>query len=148
MKAIFYAIAIFTLSGLAVSYPAGADTVPSLLPTYEKLSNALFQDDLAEAHRMARELAAEAKKAENEAIAAQAADLEQSDSLFEARREFKTISAAIIEIARGRSGYHIFTCQMPNTPCLMKDCDWVQSTTTIANPYLGQFMPGCGIRKE
>jgi len=102
MKAIFYAIAIFTLSGLAVSYPAGADTVPNLLPTYEKLSNALFQDDLAETQRMPRELAAEAKKTENEAIGAHAADLEQSDSLFEARREFKTISAAIIEIARGK----------------------------------------------
>jgi hypothetical protein len=112
MKAIFYAIAIFTLSGLAVSHPAGADTVSNLLPIYEKLSNALFQDDLAEAQRMARELAAEAKKAENEAIAAHAADLEQSDSLFEARREFKTTSTTIIEIARGRSGYHIFTCQM------------------------------------
>jgi hypothetical protein len=147
-NAILYAIAIMQLIALTLNYAACADTVANLLQAYEKLSNALFQDDLVAAQRTASKLANEAKTAKNETVAIHAADLAISDSLFGARQQFKKISAAIIEIARQKRGYHIFTCAMPQTPCLMKDCDWVQSISTIENPYLGQFMPGCGMVKE
>ena len=56
-NAILYAIAIMQLTALTVNYAAGADTVANLLPAYEKLSNALFQDDLVAAQRTASELA-------------------------------------------------------------------------------------------
>ena len=124
------------------------DALQNLFPTYERLSHALNQDDLIGAQKIAQQLEIEGKAANNKTLAAHAADLQQRDSLFEARLEFKAISMVFIELIKGKSGYHIFRCEMPPPGCLMKNYDWVQSDTTITNPYLGQAMPGCGVMKE
>jgi len=148
MKAVLYGFAIFLSAELAGTYRSAAGAIPDLLPIYENLSRALYQDDLFEAQKRARELANASLLVGHEEISGHATNLEQSESLFEARLEFRAISAAIVDMVRGRFGYYVFTCQMPTRACLMKESDWVQSNTVIANPYLGQFMPNCGMLRQ
>jgi hypothetical protein len=140
--------AVLGLLAVSSNSAPPADSVKNLFPTYERLSQALNQDDLIGAQKIAQQLEIEGKAADNKTLAAHATDLQLSDSLFEARLEFKAISMVFIELIKGKSGYHIFRCEMPTPGCLMKNYDWVQSDTTIANPYLGQVMPGCGVMKE
>ena len=95
------------------------------LATYEKVHTALAADDLPGAQSAARELGDEGG-----AIA-------DAHSLADARAGFEKLSVRAKTLVAGQAGYHVFHC-----PMLKKD--WVQTSTTAANPYAGKAMIRCG----
>src|SRR6266536_1183220 len=112
---------------------AGAATLSDkdkqFLTAYGKAHDALVSDDLASAKKAGTDLGSEG------------ADLSKSKSLDEARAGFGKISDKAIQIAAGQTGYYVAHCPMKNK-------DWVQTSTTIANPYGGKEMISCGEIKK
>src|SRR5882724_3916243 len=117
----------FALIGLALSLQAAnlSDQDKQFLTAYGKAHNALVADDLAGAKKAAPDLGPDG------------ADLSKSKSLDEARAAFGKLSDKAVKLASGQSGYYVAHCPMKNK-------DWVQTSTTIANPYGGKEMVSCG----
>jgi hypothetical protein len=130
ISVIFAAIAV-ALIGFAVSLQAAAlsDQEKQFLSAYGKAHDALVADDLAGAKEAAVDLGPAG------------AELGKSNSLKEARDAFEKLSAQARQLTSGQSGYNVFHC-----PMLKKD--WVQTSTTIANPYGGKAMVSCGEIKK
>jgi hypothetical protein len=102
-----------------------SDQDKKFLTSYEKIHIALAADDLAGAKTAATELGESGN------------DIAKANSLKDARTGFEKISVHAKTITAGQSGYHIAHCPMLNK-------DWVQTSTTISNPYGGKEMIGCG----
>lgn len=94
------------------------------LVAYEKVHHALVADDLVGAKKAASDLGTEG------------AELAASNSA-DARGAFEKLSAKAKQLAAGQPDYHVVHC-----PMLKKD--WVQTSTTVANPYGGKGMVTCG----
>ncbi len=99
------------------------------LSGYEKAHVALTADNLDGAKASAPELG-------NDGV-----ELSKSTSLKDARVAFEKLSAKAKQLTAGQSGYYVLNC-----PMLKKD--WVQTTTTVANPYGGKNMATCGEVKK
>jgi len=121
----------FALIGLALSLQAAdlSDQNKQFLTAYGKAHNALVADDLAGAKKAAPDLGPDG------------ADLSKSKSLDEARAAFGKLSDKAVKLASGQSGYYVAHCPMKNK-------DWVQTSTTTANPYGGKEMVSCGEIKK
>ena len=121
----------FTLIGLAVSLQAAtlSDQEKQFLSAYSKAHDALTADDLDGVKKAAGDLGSDG------------AELAKSTSLKDARTAFEKLSVKAKQLTAGQSGYYVYHCPMLNK-------DWVQTSTTIANPYGGKGMMSCGeIRK-
>ena len=59
----------------------------------------------------------------------------------DARAAFGKLSDKAVKAAAGQNGYYVAHCPMKNK-------DWVQTSTTISNPYGGKDMVGCGEIKK
>jgi len=118
------AIAFATMQSLAQAANL-SDQDKKFLTSYEKIHVALAADDLASAKAAATELDDSGS------------DIAKANSLKDARTGFEKLSARAKTIAAGQSGYHVAHCPMLNK-------DWVQTSTTISNPYGGKGMVGCG----
>lgn len=127
-----------TLLFAAIAFPMMQSFAPAanlsdqdkkFLTSYEKIHVALAADDLASAKAAATELRDSGT------------DIAKANSLQEARSAFEKLSGRAKTIATGQSGYHVAHC-----PMLKKD--WVQTSTTISNPYGGKEMVGCGEIKK
>ncbi len=105
--------------------PPLTDQDKQFLSAYEKVHDALVADDLPGAKKAAGNLGKGG------------AELSTGNSLKDARAAFEKLSAEAKQLTSGQSRYHIFHC-----PMLQKD--WVQTSTTTANPYGGKDMVGCG----
>jgi hypothetical protein len=127
-------IKLFTLAAICAALGSASaatlsDKDKQFLSGYEKAHTALAADDLKGAKAAANDLGNEG------------AELSKSSSLKEARTAFERLSAKAKQLAAGQPGYYVYHC-----PMLKKD--WVQTSTTTANPYAGKDMVGCGeIRK-
>ncbi|SRR6266542_1315381 len=121
----------FALIGFALSLQAAnlSDQDKQFLTSYGKVHAALVADDLAGAKKAGAHLGPVG------------ADLSKSKSLDEARAAFGKLSDRAIKLAAGQSGYYVAHCPMKNK-------DWVQTSTTIANPYGGKEMISCGEIKK
>ena len=102
-----------------------SDKDKKFLAGYEKAHTALAADDLSGTKAAAGELGTEG------------AELSKSSSLKDARAAFEKLSAKAKQLAAGQPGYYVYHC-----PMLKKD--WVQTSTTTANPYAGKDMVDCG----
>jgi len=123
-KLLLAALAFGVLASLG--YAANlSDQDKKFLTTYEKVRAALVADDLAAAKVAANELGDSGS------------DIQKAKSLKDARAGFEKLSLRAKNITAGQDGYHV-------VHCLMLNKDWVQSSTTIANPYGGKEMIGCG----
>ena len=121
---LFAAIAL----GMSASLGQAAnlsDQDKKFLTSYEKIHIALAADDLAGAKTAATELGESGN------------DIAKASSLNDARAGFEKLSAYAKTAAVGQSGYHVAHCPMLNK-------DWVQTSTTISNPYGRKEMIGCG----
>lgn len=123
-------IKLFTLAAICAALSSASavtlsDKDKQFLSGYEKAHTALAADDLSGAKAAANDLGSEG------------AELSKSSSLKEARTAFEKLSAKAKQLAAGQPGYYIYYC-----PMLKKD--WVQTSTTTANPYAGKDMVGCG----
>ena len=106
-----------------------SDQDKKFLTGYEKIHTALTADDLTSAKAAASELG-------DSGI-----DIAKAKSLQEARSAFEKLSDRAKTKIAGRSGYYVAHCPMLNK-------DWVQTSTTISNPYGGKEMVGCGEIKK
>jgi len=112
---------------LALSAQAAnlTDQDKQFLAGYEKIHTALAADDLSAAVSASKELGESG------------GDIVKAKSLTEARAIFEKLSAKAKGLAAGQSGYYVVNC-----PMLKKD--WVQTSTTVTNPYTGKAMVSCG----
>lgn len=119
--------ATIAITALAVSAQAAnlSDKDNQFLAGYEKVHTALAADDLSTAKSAAKDLGEEGS------------DIAQAGSLKDARAGFEKLSNRAKTLVVGQSGYHVAHCPMLNK-------DWVQTSTTISNPYGGKEMVGCG----
>lgn len=127
--ALLYAAIAFAMIA-SPGYAANlSDQDKKFLTSYEKIHVALAGDDLASAKAAATELGDQGR------------DIAKANSLKDARAGFEKISAHAKTIAAGQGDYHVAHCPMLNK-------DWVQTSTTISNPYGGKEMVGCGEIKK
>ena len=119
--------AAIAITAIAVSAQAAnlSDKDKQFLAGYEKVHTALAADDLSAAKSAAKDLGEEGS------------DIAQAGSLKDARAGFEKLSNRAKTLVAGQSGYHVAHCPMLNK-------DWVQTSTTIANPYGGKEMIACG----
>ena len=115
------------LISIASSAPAAnlTDKDKQFLAGYEKVHTALAGDDLPGAKSAAKDLGEEGT------------DIAKAGSLKDARATFEKLSSRAKTLVAGQSSYHVFHCPMLNK-------DWVQTSTTTANPYGGKDMITCG----
>ncbi len=106
-----------------------SDADKKFLALYEEVRVALAADDLAKAKEAATPLGEEGN------------GIAQADKIATARAEFAKLSESAIALAKGAEGYYVVNC-----PMLKKD--WVQTSTTISNPYAGKEMLTCGVVKK
>ena len=101
------------------------DDNKKFLAAYDKVHHALAADDLSGAKTAAADLGSDGS------------ELAKSSSLKDGRAAFEKLSVKAKQLAAGQPGYHVYHCPMLNK-------DWVQTSTTTANPYGGKEMVGCG----
>ena len=121
---------LFAAIALGISASLGYTANPSdqdkkFLTSYEKIHIALAADDLAGAKTAATELGESGS------------DIAKANTLNVARAGFEKLSDKAVKLAARQSGYYVAHCPMKNK-------DWVQTSTTISNPYGGKEMIGCG----
>ena len=102
----------------------------NFLNGYEKVRAALAADDLNAAKQAAGDLGEEG------------AALTKSEKIDAARSEFAKLSERAIQLGRGQSGYYVANCPM------IKNANWLQTSTKISNPYAGKSMLECGVIKK
>jgi hypothetical protein len=119
--------ATIALTAIAASAQAAnlSDKDKQFLAGYERVHTALVADDLSTAKSAAKDLGEEGS------------DIAKAGSLKDARASFEKLSNRAKTLVTGQSGYHVAHCPMLNK-------DWVQTSTTISNPYGGEEMVGCG----
>ena len=127
-------IKLFTLAAICAAITSASavmlsDKDKQFLSGYEKAHAALAADNLNGAKAAANDLGSEG------------AELSKSSSLKEARTAFERLSVKAKQLATGQPGYYLAHC-----PMLSKD--WVQTSTTISNPYGGKDMVSCGEIKK
>ena len=121
--------ACVALAGATADAATLSDKDKQFLTAYGKAHDALVSDDLAGAKKAGADLGTEG------------AELSKSASLKDARSAFEKLSAKARQLAAGQPGYQVYHCPMLNK-------DWVQTSTTIANPYGGKEMVSCGEIKK
>ena len=127
--------AVLALAVAAAVAPARAaqplsDADMKFMTIYEQIQKGLVTNNLNVAKDAAHALA----NSEGDPI-------KNAKDIKEARSAFATLSQHAEKIVAGNPQYHVFNCPMVNK-------DWVQSTTTVANPYLGADMLTCGVEKK
>ena len=118
------------LATTRAAQPLSADDA-KFMTIYEQVLKALVQDNVNAAKDAAHALPGDA-----------GADLLKSgNDLKAARNAFAVLSQTAEKKVAGNPDFHVFYCPMVKK-------DWVQSTTTIANPYMGKEMLTCGAEKK
>jgi len=120
------ACALLLLARTVLGAAPLADSATTFLAHYESIRAALADDNLAAARTAAQALP------EAKAVAS-------AESIGDARKAFKALSARAVAIARGQPGFYVAHCSM-----YPGGADWVQTTEAISNPYWGKSMPHCG----
>jgi hypothetical protein len=118
-----------------------AATASPVLDASIQVAEVLTADNLEATKKAAAALADTARTADQPVIVTHASQIAASRTLTEARVHFKNVSEVIVKLAAGQGGYHIMTCPMVKA-------DWVQNSTKVTNPFMGQAMPECGALKE
>ncbi len=119
--------------------------VQSVLDNYIKVHGALVQDSLAGVSSagtaMVKAIQADPKHTLPARVAEQADALGKANDLATARAAFKTLSESLIEFVKAQKAaagtYHAAYCPMAKA-------SWLQTGTTVMNPYMGKSMPHCG----
>lgn len=123
--------ATIAITTIAISTQAAnlSDKDKQFLAGYERVHTALVANDLSSAKAAANDLGDEGS------------NIAKAGSLKNARAGFEKLSDRAKTLAAGQSDYYVFHC-----PMLKKD--WVQTSTTVANPYAGKEMLTCGEIKK
>ena len=116
---------------------------PTLFTKYEAVRQGLLKNNLKETQTTAKQLAAAARTAKNDAVAKQADAVAKSPDIAKARTAFGTLSDEMIKVRKTATG---------NKPavafCPMVNKSWLQSKDAkIGNPY-DTAMAECGMFKN
>jgi len=125
--------------------PAAAlskDQAKALFKPYDAIATALVADDLEAAKVAASQLSAHATEAEQPKLAKQAKALADATDLPAAREAFLPLSNHAIQLLGQSEGMIVMTCPM------VEDGRWLQDDEKVANPYMGQRMPACGMPEK
>ena len=122
-------LALVAPAAVHAADPPSSDAEKFLVP-YEQALKALVDDNLNAAKDAAH------------ALPNRDGDkLQNAKDLKVAREAFAELSQTAEKLVAGQPGYHVFYCPMAKK-------DWVQQTTTVANPYMGKEMLTCGVEKK
>ena len=129
--------------------PVFAQPVQSVFDNYIKVQSALVQDSIqglsTSAAAMTKAIQADSRNALPAKVAEQAEALGKAKDLETARAAFKSLSESLIEFTKGQKTatgtYHVAYCPMAKA-------SWLQTGTTVMNPYMGKSMPHCGQLKS
>ncbi len=121
------------------------DPVQSVYDNYITVQSTLAGDSLngisAAANAMAKAIQGDSTKALSPKVAQQARSLAAAKDLASARAAFKNLSESLIQhlsTQKTAAGvYHVAYCPMAKA-------SWVQTGTTVVNPYMGPSMIHCG----
>lgn len=98
-------------------------------------------DARAAASEMLKALQADSKRAFSPELAAQVQAFAQAKDLAAARTAFKPLSESLINYLKDN---HISQGLYHQAYCPMAKARWLQTDSTIANPYFGKEMLRCG----
>lgn len=138
MRSIPFLLAVFLCT---ITVASAADTKhPKTLEQYEMVRAGLAADDLAAAKNGATNLvtAVQEEFAGSKPMIDAAEKLAASESLDDARAAFGVISGEVTKVVQGQPGVFVMNCPM------VKNGVWIQTTSTIENPYMGKKMLACG----
>jgi hypothetical protein len=129
--------------------PVFAEPVQSVFDNYIKVQASLAQDSIqglsGAGTAMAKAIEADSQHALPAKVARQAQALGQSKDLDAARAAFKSLSDTLIDFVKTQQAatgtYHIAYCPMAKA-------SWLQTGTTVMNPYFGKAMTHCGQLKS
>lgn len=132
-------VAATVFAGFVALASAQDKSVVEAFDHYEQVRVALSTNTLPDVAMHAEMLAPLAEKIGGARAKALAAQLVKAKTLEDARKHFGELSALLVPKfeAANIAGAHAFICTMKNKP-------WMQKGDTIANPYFGKAMPGCG----
>lgn len=137
-----------TAANPALAKPVFAEPVQSIFDNYIKIQTALVHDSLDgvadSGAAITKALPSAASEKLSAALAGQAESLAKAKDLGSARDAFKLLSNSLIEFAKSQNAtgtYHIAYCPMAKA-------SWLQTGTTVMNPYFGKAMPHCGQLKS
>ncbi len=142
----FHLLVAITLTAPAmaaapVAEPMAVAVAPDTLARYDTIRAALVVDRLDAAQAGARDLAAATPAADGTLIAA-ATILASASSLPQARMAFGELSRLVILRASAADpAPRVWTYYCPMFAGFPW---WIQAKPGLANPYMGQAMPGCG----
>lgn len=97
---------------------------------YEQVQKALVVENLNAVKDAAHALPGEA-----------GAEILKANDLKTAREAFAKLSDTAKTKVAGNAEYHVFYCPMAKK-------EWVQKSTTMANPYMGKEMLECGVERK
>jgi len=118
------------------------DQAKALFEPYDAIATALVADDLEAATLAASQLIERATQAEQPKLAKQARALANAGDLETAREAFLPLSNHAIQLLGQSEGMIVMTCPM------VEDGRWLQDDEKVANPYMGQRMPACGMPEK
>ena len=107
-----------------------SDDDSKFMTIYEQVLKAFVTDNLNAAKDAAHALPGGAGQA-----------ILDAGDLKAGRAAFATLSQTAEKKVAGNPDFHVFYCPMVKK-------DWVQRTTTVANPYMGKDMLDCGVEKK
>jgi hypothetical protein len=125
--------------------PVFQQPVQLVFDNYIQVQGALVKDSMAGVAKagaaMAKAIKGDSKQALPAKAAEQAEALGKAKDLEAARAAFKSLSESLVEFVKGQKAaagtYHVAYCPMAKA-------SWVQTGTTVLNPYMGKSMPHCG----
>ena len=124
--------------------PIFAEPVQSIFDNYIKVQTALVHDSIEGVADAGAAITKALPAAANEklftGLTGQAESLAKAKDLDSVRDAFKLLSNSLIEFAKKHNVtgvYHIAYCPMAKA-------SWLQTGTTVMNPYFGRAMPHCG----
>jgi uncharacterized protein DUF3347 len=123
---------------------SGSSMPESIVQPYLKIQDALARDSVDGVRANAGELATAATTLGAPAmkIDTSALQLASADDIADARDKFGTLSDAIVTYM---DGLHLTPPEGVRVAfCPMKAKPWMQTGSTLANPYYGSSMPTCG----
>ena len=125
--------------------PVFSGPVQSVFDDYIKVQGTLAQDSLegvsGAGSAMAKAIQGDATQTLSPKVAQQAEALAKAKDLEAARAAFKSLSDSLIQFVKGQKAaagtYHVAYCPMARA-------SWLQTGTTVVNPYMGKGMIHCG----
>ena len=125
--------------------PALPSPVQAVFDSYIKIQTALAQDSMQDVSANATTIAVTVQAVSAQtlppAVAQEAKVLAKANDLKAARDAFKPLSDSLVNYLDANK---IHARHFAKVHCSMANADWLQTDSTVNNPYLGKEMAHCG----